>query len=111
MGSDLGRLTNDRHIDISDSEPCLAGQAHGVLDETARRDAPPLRVARREVLSDVPLACRAENGVDDRVERDVGVAMACEPAGMFNANAAKPQFLPLDQTVNVEARAGPWGAR
>ena len=47
-----------------------------MLDETARRRSPPLRVARRKMLADVALARGAEDRVDHRVQRDVGVAVA-----------------------------------
>ena len=42
------------------------------------RRAAPLRIAGREMRADVAVGQRAENGVDQRMQRDVGIGMADE---------------------------------
>ena len=58
--------------------PLRAEQTDRMGEEQVGRRAFPLRVRRREMLADVAEARGAEQGVGDRVEDDVGVAVAGE---------------------------------
>ena len=51
-----------------------------------------MRIARREMVADIAFADRAEQGVGERVEHDVGVAMAGQAAIVRDLDAAQPQF-------------------
>ena len=71
-------------------------------------DAPlPLRVGGREMLADIAKPGGAEQGVGDRVEDDVGVAVAGKAARMGHGDAAEHHRAFAGEAVNVEAQAGP----
>ena len=55
--------------------------------------AAPLRVRRREMVADVAGAERAEDRVGQRVEDDVGVAMAREAPVVRDTDAAEPELV------------------
>ena len=60
-------------------------RAHALAGEGEKAvggGAPPLRIARRKVRADVAVGERAENGVDQRMQRDVGVGMSGDAARM-----------------------------
>lgn len=59
------------------------------------------------MAADVAIAKRAENGIDQRVNGDVGIAVARQAVAVGNAQAAEPQFLTRDQAMNVEPGADP----
>ena len=80
MRADLRLLGNDRAIDMVDDRALRAQQIDRMVQESDRRRAFPLRVGRREMLADVAEAGGAEQGVGDRVEHDVGVAVAGKAA-------------------------------
>ena len=61
------------------------------------------------MVADVALADRAEQGVGDGVEGDVGVAVALEAAVVRDPHAAQPQRLAGGEGVDVEAEAGAAG--
>ena len=56
--------------------------------------------------ADVAVAERAEDGVDQRMQHDVGVGMSLQPAIMRNADAAEHDMIAVAEGVNVEAHAG-----
>ena len=62
-----------------------------------------MRVAGRKMLPDVARRHGTQNGIDHSVKTDVGVAMPGKPSLMLDLQAAKPQFLTVRQSVNVEA--------
>ena len=51
-------------------------------EEAVGGRAAPLRIARRKMHADVAVGERAEDRVDQRMQRDVGIGMAGEPACM-----------------------------
>ena len=67
--------------------------------------AAPLRVAGRKVAADVARTRGAEDGVDQRVDGDVGIAVAGQAVAVFDAQAAQPQFFALLKPVDVEPGA------
>ena len=84
-----------------------AEQLGGMGEEQVRRRALPLRVGRREMLADVAEPGRAEQRVGDRVEDDVGIAVAGESARVGNRDAAEHHRAVAGEAVDVEADAGP----
>src|SRR5688572_20976932 len=101
MRPDLRRLANECEVDVTDGEPGFTRQPDGMFDEARRGRAAPLRVARRKVQADVTCASGAENGIDDRVQTDIGVAVAGEAALVRDAHAAQPQLLAVREAVDV----------
>ena len=78
MGADFRFLANDRAIDMVDHPPTLADQPRGMGQEQVGRSAFPLRIGGREMLADVTKSGGSEQRVGDRVNNDIGVAVAGE---------------------------------
>ncbi len=93
--------------------PAARDEVAGVGEEAVGARALPLRVARREMGADVAGADRPEQCVGQRVEPDVGVAVADQAVAMRHADAAQPQVVAGAEAVDVEAecRARNHGAR
>jgi hypothetical protein len=75
------------------------------FQELVGRRAAPARIVRREMLADIAIGNRAEDGVDQRVERDVGVRMPGQPTVVWNLDAAKPDMIAVAKSVHIEAVA------
>ena len=58
------------------------------------------------MLTDVALGERAEHRVDQRMQGNVGIRVAGDPARMRNAHAAEHDVIALDKGVHVEAVPG-----
>ena len=95
-----------RDVEMRDHAAAGAHAFAGEGEKAVRRRAAPLRVARRKVLADIALGERAENGVDQRMQRDVGIRVAGHPARMRNADAAEHDVVAIDKGVHVEAVPG-----
>ncbi len=108
--ADLGRFGDESAIDSVDH--CSAG-AHQALRRgrgTGPTDAPfHCGSRRREMLADVAKPRGAEQGVGDRVEHDVGVAMPGEAARVGDGNPAEHDRAVAAEGVDVEAHAGARG--
>ena len=105
MRADLRRLADDRDVDMVDPAARLLDQGAGMLDEQRRGGAAPLRVGGREMVADIARADRAEQRVGDRVERDVGVAMAREALVVRDADAAEPERLARGEARGRRSRS------
>ena len=70
-----GRLADQGDVDMVDTPASRLDQRSGMLDERGGSGATPLRVAGRKMIADVAGADRPEQGVGERVEQDIGVAM------------------------------------
>src|SRR5262245_11289920 len=55
---------------------------------------------------DVTVSERSENGIDDRVNNDIGVRMAGQALPMRDAHAPEHYMIALTETVHVEAEPG-----
>ena len=73
----------------------------GLLEKHAAGHALPLRIGVRKEAANVRLAKRAEHGVADGVQQDIGVRMPVEPLGVGNVDAAENAFSALDQLMNI----------
>ena len=69
-------------IYVADLKPVLCRKPHGMAQENMARGAFPLRVGRREMLSDITHAQRAIDRVGDRMHPDIGVGMPLQAAPM-----------------------------
>ena len=78
----------------------------GEGEKAVGRGALPLRIARRKMQPDIAVGERAENGVDQRMQRDVGVGMAGHAARMRDANAAEHDMIAIGESMDVETVAG-----
>ena len=64
-----------------------------------------MRIAGREVLADIALAQRAEDGVGQGVQRHIGVGMPGQRLGVRDRHAAKDDVIASAEAMNVEAVA------
>ena len=55
---------------------------------------------------DIAIRERAENGVDQRMQRDIGVRMSGDAARMRNSHAAKHDMVAVGEGMHIEAIAG-----
>ena len=74
--------------------------------EAIGRGASPLRIARRKMRADIAVGQRAEKGIDQRMQPNVGVGMADEAAVMRDADAAEHHVIARPEGVHVDAGAG-----
>ena len=67
-----------RQIEMGDAAAARGHALDGELQEAVGRRAAPLRIARRKMRADVAVGERAEDGVGQRMQTDIGVGMAGE---------------------------------
>ena len=103
---DARRFAHDADVEMRDHAGAGAHAFAGEGEKAVRGDAAPLRVAGRKMLTDVALGERAEHRVDQRMQSDVGIRVAGDPARMRNAYAAEHDVIALDKGVHVEAVPG-----
>ena len=78
--ADARRLADHGDVEMGDASAARAHALDRKGEEPVGGGAAPLRIAGREVHADVAVGERAEDGVDQRVQHDIGVGMAGEPA-------------------------------
>ena len=109
MGHELRRFGYHRGIDV-DGQPARLPHSfrHGL--QQAEAGNPPVGlVSIREEDADIAQAQRAEKGVADGVEQDVGVGMPLQAALVLDLNAAEkqpPPGLGGCKGVDIVAEAG-----
>ena len=81
MRADARRLAHDGDVEMRDAAAALGHALDREFQELIGRRAAPARIARREMLADVAVGERAEDRVDQRMQRDVGVGMAGQARG------------------------------
>ena len=101
-----GRRVYDGHVEMGDHAGPRSHPFAGEGKETIGRDTLPLRVAGREMLTDVAFGKRTENGVDQRMQRHVGIGMPGHAARMRNAHAAEHDMIAVGESVHVKAVPG-----
>ena len=74
--------------------------------ELVRRGATPLRIGRRKMRPDVAVGERAQNGVDQGMQRHVGIGMPRQRPRMRDAHAAEPDVIAVDESMDVVAGRG-----
>ena len=90
---------------MGDPPAGLLDEVARMLEEQRRGGAAPLRVRRREMVADVAGAERAQDRVGQRVEDDVGVAVAGKALVVRDMDAAEPELAAGGEGVDVEAEA------
>src|SRR5579872_1597228 len=76
--TDLRTLADQRDVDMRDAAAGLGDEIRRAAQEAMRRRAAPLRIARREMNADVAGAERTENGIGQRMQAAIGVAVPDE---------------------------------
>ncbi len=97
---DARRLADDGDVEMRDASAARAHALDRECEETIGGGAAPLRIARREVHADIAVGERAEDGIDQRMQHDVGIGMPGQSARMGDAHAAE-----RDMIARVEADA------
>ena len=107
MRANFRSFTDHCDIDITDPVACLCSKSDGMLQELSGTRPAPLRVARREVLSDVSCCHSTKDRIDQSMDRDVGIAMPGKAMRMVNFDAAEPQVFTISKPVDVIAGSEP----
>src|SRR6187397_156335 len=105
MRPDLRLLANHRAVDRIDNPARLPDQLRSMAEENAAVGALPLWVGRREMLADVAKAGGSEQGIGDRVEHDVGIAVACKSAVVGDLDPTDHHRTLAGKGVHVKAHA------
>ena len=58
------------------------------------------------MCADIAVGERAEDGVDQRMQHDVGIRMSGQARGMRDADAAEHDMIAVAKGMHVETRAG-----
>ena len=104
--AELGRLADDRGVDVARRQPLLGQEPAHLLEQLDRVGVAPALVGVREVLADVAEPGGAEQRVDHRVGQDVGVGVARSgPARVLDLDPAEHEPPALVQAVRVVADA------
>ena len=61
------------------------------------------------MLADIARPGGAQNGIDQRVDRDIGIGMTGKAMAMLQPYPAQPQLLARFEAVNIVAGADPHG--
>ena len=89
MRSDLGRLGDERGVNIDHSRPGLRKQVGRAFEDIEAGHAANGFIGVREVMTDVAATDRSEKRIGDGVRENVGVGMAFQAEGMGNLHAAE----------------------
>ncbi len=106
MRANARRLADDVDIDMADAAAAFGEALDGEGQEAVRRRVAPLRIARREMHADIAVGQRAEDGIGERVQHDVGVGMADQGLAMRDTDATESDVIAGAESVHVDASAG-----
>ncbi len=98
----------DDQIDVADTKTRGVDAAQGCAQELAAVGVFPRRITIRKQVADVGLAAGSEQGVGQRVQDDVSVAVAEEPAVKRNFDTAQNEAAACHEAVQVIADADAW---
>ena len=90
---------------MGDAAAALGDTLDREFQELVRRRALPARIVRGKMLADVAVGDGAEDRIHQRVQRDVGVRMAGQPAVVRNLKAAEPDVIAVAKGMHIEAVA------
>ena len=105
MGRNFRGFGDDGGVDVFQHRAAFFEQEADFPEKDEAADAAPAFVGVGEVMADVARAERAEDGVGEGVDEDVGVGVALEALVVRQLNAAEKKFAPLDEGVDVITNA------
>ena len=105
MRSKFWGCAQDRHIAVADAAASLDGEIDGIFDELRAVGPGVFRIVIGEQLADVVGADGAQNGVGDRVQDGVAVAVAAQADRVVDADAAQDQRAAFDEPVRIVSHA------
>src|SRR2546428_14085057 len=100
-------LGDDREVDVAGGVAPLGQQGDDPPQQVEAVGAAPATLGRGKVLADVAERGRAEQGVDQRVQGDVGVRVAVQTELALDRDAAEDEPPAGDQAVDVVANPDP----
>src|SRR5262249_56853345 len=106
MRADPRRLAHDGDVKMGDAPTSRTHTFYRECQEPIGRSAPPLRIGRGKMHTDIALGERTEKGIDERMKNDVGIRMPGQSARMGHAHATKHHVIAVAEAVNIEAEAG-----
>ena len=89
------------HVAVAGRQPARATRSTTSARSRSPSSPSQFGVGVGEMLADVAQPRRAEEGVGDGVQDDVGVGMAEQAAGVVDPDPAQDQRPPLDQPMRV----------
>ena len=104
--ADLRRLADDGEIKMRDAAAALRDAVAGEFEEAIGSRAFPLRIARREMRTDIAIGQRAEQGVGEGMQTDIGVGVAGQCLTVRNLETAEPDMIAGAERMDVDAGAG-----
>ena len=106
MRADFGLFADDGEIEVRDAAAARRYALDCETQEFVGRCTLPLRITRRKVRADIAIGQRAENGVDQRMQPNVGVGMADERMIVCNAHATDHDVIAGSEGMHIDAGAG-----
>src|SRR5262249_61125295 len=86
MRADPRRLAHDGDVKMGDAPTSRTHTFYRECQEPIGRSAPPLRIGRGKMHTDIALGERTEKGIDERMKNDVGIRMPGQSARMGHAH-------------------------
>jgi hypothetical protein len=106
VGADLGCFADKGDVYVIDPEPLFGGKPHRVAQEDVALGPLPLRIGGREMPPDIAFGQRTVNGIGQRVQPDIGIGMALQPARVRHRDTAEHDVIARPEPVHVETGAG-----
>ena len=104
--ADSRRLADDGDIEMGDAAAASAHPVDREGQKFIRERAAPLRIARRKMRADIAFRECAQNGVDQRMQRNVGIRMPRQRSRMRNAHAAEPNVVAFAEGMYIISGRG-----
>jgi hypothetical protein len=106
---ELGVLCVNGAIEVYGLPTGVSYPFHGESEEASGVDSEIGGIGIGEMFADISFACGTENGVGDRVEQDVGVAVSIESEVMFDGDSPENQGASRSESVRVVPQSHPVG--
>ena len=97
----LGRLGDDCDIRIAQPIPFLREQADDVFEQFDAVGTAIVFVGVGEVFADVTERCRAEQGIDERMDGDIRIGMAEQPLFIRDRHTAQDELSAFDKAMKI----------
>ena len=101
IGAELRTLGQQCGIDVFDPEAGIPDQCGDMGEQISAGGSGKALVGIREPQSDVPERGRAEQGIHNGVQQDIGIRMAEQSLFKRNGNASENQRTSLDEPMDV----------
>ena len=101
----LGALADQGDVDVDDPAPTRRHAVGSKAEEAVRRCATPLGIGRREVVTDVAIAERAQDGIGQGMKARIRVGMTDQGLVVGDLDPAQPDGAAWTPAMGIEAHA------